>query len=219
MSEIEQGTAGLGARINPSQGQGVPISVGAIWAQDPSGVIGADGAMLWRVPGDFAHFKATTLGGVLVMGRTTWDSLGAALPGRVSVVLTRQPGWTADGVAAVAADLPGALERAQALVAELPEDPRDAEHRSFPRLWVIGGGAVYRQTLELGLLDEALVSTIDVDAVTVARERGLAESALVRVPALEEPDWVRDVARSDPEGTWRPVSRDAAWRLDHWVRH
>ena len=53
--------------------------------------------MLWRVPADFAHFKATTMGCGLVMGRTTWDSLGGPLPGRRNVVLTRDRSWRAEG--------------------------------------------------------------------------------------------------------------------------
>ena len=67
--------------------------LGMIWAQDVTGVLGADGGMLWRVPADFAHFKATTMGCGLVMGRTTWDSLGGPLPGRRNVVLTRDRSW------------------------------------------------------------------------------------------------------------------------------
>ena len=56
--------------------------LGMIWAQDRTGLLGARGEMLWRVPADFMHFKAATMGCGLVMGRTTWDSLGGALPGR-----------------------------------------------------------------------------------------------------------------------------------------
>ena len=65
--------------------------LGMIWAQDVTGILGADGGMLWRVPSDFAHFKATTMGCGLVMGRTTWESLGGPLPGRRNVVLTHDP--------------------------------------------------------------------------------------------------------------------------------
>ena len=54
--------------------------LGMIWAQDVTGVLGAGGGMLWRVPADFAHFKATTMGCGLVMGRTTWESLADGLP-------------------------------------------------------------------------------------------------------------------------------------------
>ena len=71
--------------------------LGMIWAQDVTGVLGADGGMLWRVPADFAHFKATTMGCGLVMGRATWESLGGPLPGRRNVVLTRDRSWRAEG--------------------------------------------------------------------------------------------------------------------------
>ena len=63
-----------------------------------NGVIGADGDLPWRLPPDLAHFKRTTLGHVVVMGRKTYDSLGRPLPGRTNVVVTRQPDWSADGV-------------------------------------------------------------------------------------------------------------------------
>ena len=56
-----------------------------------NGVIGAAGGIPWRIPEDFAHFKRVTLGHTLVMGRATYDSIGRALPGRTTVVLTRDP--------------------------------------------------------------------------------------------------------------------------------
>ena len=68
-----------------------------IWAQDVTGLLGAQGGMLWRVPADFAHFRATTMGCGLVMGRATWDSLAGALTGRRNVVLPRDRGWRAPG--------------------------------------------------------------------------------------------------------------------------
>lgn len=52
-------------------------------------VIGRGNALPWRLPEDFRHFKATTLGGVLVMGRATYESIGRPLPGRETVVLSR----------------------------------------------------------------------------------------------------------------------------------
>ena len=61
-------------------------------------VIGADGRIPWHLSDDFAHFKATTMGGVLVMGRATYDSIGRALPGRTTIVVTRDPDWSAAGV-------------------------------------------------------------------------------------------------------------------------
>lgn len=198
--------------------------VGAVWAQDPAGVLGADGAMLWRVPADFRHFKAATTGGVVLMGRTTWDSLGTCLPGRVSVVLTRREHWGADGVACAVETLAEGLRRGAELAAGLGEDPRQGVYRVLPRLWVIGGGSVYRQALEAGVLDEILVSVIDVDAAEAARARGLGPHSLVRVPdvaAFGGPQgwWVADGPLTDAPGTWRPVSGDGAWRVDHYRRH
>ena len=61
-------------------------------------MIGDRGRIPWRIPDDFAHFKATTMGGALVMGRATYDSIGRPLPGRTTIVVTRNPDWSADGV-------------------------------------------------------------------------------------------------------------------------
>ena len=62
-----------------------------------NGVIGADGALPWRLPADLQHFKALTLGKPILMGRRTWESLGRPLPGRRNLVVTRQPGYAAPG--------------------------------------------------------------------------------------------------------------------------
>ena len=52
--------------------------------------IGLDGKMLWHLPEDFKHFKKTTMGHTMVMGRKTYDSIGRPLPGRKTIVLSRQ---------------------------------------------------------------------------------------------------------------------------------
>lgn len=200
-----------------------PCRVGAIWAQDLHGVIGADGHMLWRVPTDFRHFRAATTGGVVIVGRTTWQSLGTALPGRLSVVLTRQQAWADDAVARVAPTLADGLRHARELAADLGEDPREGGYRTLPRVWVIGGGSVYQQALEDGVLDELLVSVIDIDAAQAARARGLEEGHLVRVPDVTahgttSGGWVPHGPLSDAPGTWRPVSGDAPWRVEHYRR-
>ena len=171
--------------------------LGMIWAQDVTGVLGADGGMLWRVPADFAHFKATTMGCGLVMGRATWESLGGPLPGRRHVVLPRDR---------------------SCLAAELGHDPRDGDAAGLPRLWVIGGGSVYEQALADGLPDVLVVSVLDLDATQRARERGLPDSALVHAPGISTQEWAIDPALSDPRGQWRPTSGDARWRVETW-RH
>ena len=92
-----------------------------------NGVIGHRGGIPWHLPEDFAHFKATTLGHTLVMGRATYDSIGRPLPGRTTIVLTRDPAWRADGVI-VAHDLDSALSLAE----DLPGD-----------VYIAGGAGVY----------------------------------------------------------------------------
>ncbi|HAQ87860.1 MAG TPA: diacylglycerol kinase, partial [Pseudomonas sp.] len=60
-------------------------------------VIGLDNKMPWHLPADLKHFKATTLGKPIIMGRKTWDSLGRPLPGRLNLVVSRQPDLQVEG--------------------------------------------------------------------------------------------------------------------------
>lgn len=96
-------------------------------------VIGDHGRIPWRIPEDFAHFKRETMGHTLVMGRATWDSIGRPLPGRTTIVVTRDPGWHAEG-ALVAHSLDEALAAAATLGGDVV---------------VAGGGQVYEQALPL----------------------------------------------------------------------
>lgn len=118
---------------------------GLIWAQARTGVIGRDGGIPWHLPEDLAHFKRLTLGAAVVMGRATWESLPAAvrpLPDRDNVVLSRDPGYRADG-ARVVTDLPAAL-------GAQPE-----------RVWVIGGAQIY--ALALPHATRCEVTEVDLD--------------------------------------------------------
>jgi dihydrofolate reductase len=139
------------------------VTLGLVWAQTPSGVIGLDGALPWHLPEDLAHFREVTDGHPVVMGRATWLSLPERfrpLPGRENVVLSRDPGFVAHG-ARVAASLPEALD----LVV-----PDDAE------VWVIGGAAVYAAALPLA--DRLEVTEVDLD---------VAGDAFA--PAIDPADW------------------------------
>lgn len=116
-----------------------------IWAQAANGVIGRNNILPWRLPEDMAHFKATTMGCPVVMGRKTWDSLPPKfrpLPGRLNIVLTRHPDWQADGALRA-----GSLDEARGLC------PTDA------RVWVTGGAEVY--ALALPLASTAVVTEIE----------------------------------------------------------
>lgn len=86
-------------------------SITLIVARAQNGVIGRDGKLPWHIPADLKRFKALTMGGVMVMGRKTFDSLPGVLPGRRHIVMTRDRSWTAEG-AEVAHNVEEALELA-----------------------------------------------------------------------------------------------------------
>ena len=73
-----------------------------IVARARNGIIGKDNGMPWHLPADLAHFKRTTLGHPVIMGRRTWESIGRALPGRRNIVVSRTPGFQAPGAEVVA---------------------------------------------------------------------------------------------------------------------
>ena len=91
----------------------------AIWAQDSNGIIGSGTAMFWHVPADFRHFKTSTMGCPIIMGRRSWEALGRALPGRTNIVITRTPGYMAEG-ALVVSSVEEALDAAQLYAQTLP---------------------------------------------------------------------------------------------------
>ena len=97
-----------------------------------NGVIGKDNGLPWHLPADLKHFKATTLGKPILMGRRTFESIGKPLPGRTNIVLTRDRLWRAAGTVVVNT-VPEALEVAP----------------QAPELAVIGGAEVFRLCLPL----------------------------------------------------------------------
>ncbi len=116
-----------------------------IFARASNGVIGRDGRLPWHLPEDLAHFKRTTLGCPVIMGRKTWDSLPPKfrpLPGRANIVITRQAGWQPQG--AVRA---GSFDDAVAACAGSAD------------VWVIGGAEIYAQALARA--STAVVTEID----------------------------------------------------------
>lgn len=68
-----------------------------VLARAANGVIGRDGTLPWHLPADLKHFKAKTMGKPMIMGRKTFESFPAPLPGRRHIVLTRDTGWRAAG--------------------------------------------------------------------------------------------------------------------------
>lgn len=101
----------------------------AVVAMTPSGVIGRDGDLPWRLGTDLRRFKRLTMGGVLIMGRRTYDSIGRPLPGRRTIVVTRNRDWAVEGV-----------ERAGS-----PDEA--VEMAGSGAVFVVGGAEIYRQLL------------------------------------------------------------------------
>ncbi|RFD25410.1 dihydrofolate reductase [Mycobacterium uberis] len=123
------------------------MTLGLVWAQSTTGVIGRNGGIPWRVPEDLVRFKQLTMSHPVVMGRRAWDSLPAGvrpLPGRRNVVLSRQTSFMAEG-----AEVFGSLEEAISKF--------DAESET----WVIGGEQIY--LLALPLATRCEVTEVDTD--------------------------------------------------------
>jgi dihydrofolate reductase len=118
------------------------VSLVAIVARD--GGIGHRGGLLVRLPDDLRRFKAITLGTPVIMGRKTWQSVGRALPGRRSIVVTRDPGFRAEG-----AETAASLDHALALAGDVP------------LVHVIGGAEIY--ALALPIADELQLTELDAE--------------------------------------------------------
>lgn len=122
-----------------------------IYARAANGVIGLNNQMPWHLPEDLAHFKRTTLGCPVLMGRKTWESIPAKfrpLPGRANLVVTRQTNWQAVGAYVV-----HSLEEGITLaLAHCPEG-KD--------LWVMGGAEIYAQAASIA--EEAVVTEIEAE--------------------------------------------------------
>lgn len=122
-----------------------PATLSLIAAVSANGAIGRDNDLLWHDSRDQKHFRATTMGCPVIMGRRTWDSLPERfrpLPGRRNIVVTRNAAWQAPG-----AEVAHSLDAALALVADAP------------KAFVMGGGELY--TLALPVADELELTEVD----------------------------------------------------------
>jgi dihydrofolate reductase len=128
-------------------------------------VIGYQNRIPWHLSEDLKHFRATTLGHTLIMGRNTYESIGKPLPGRRTIVLSRNPEWRADGVES-ACSLTEAIAMAPA-----PE-----------QLFVVGGAHVYREALSM--VSRLIVTEID-----------LTPEGDVFFPAIDPNQWRKTLGK------------------------
>lgn len=154
--EVSPDGMDLKAALSAAYPYGVPQPlVGMIWAQTVDGVIGRDGGMPWHLPEDLAHFKNTTAGHPVIMGRRTWESFPAAyrpLPGRTNIVVTSS------------ATLADEISPAGAVVVPTLEQALDTARHSpggSEQIWIVGGAQMYEAAAPLA--DAAVVTVIDVN--------------------------------------------------------
>lgn len=108
--------------------------ISIIVAVTENGVIGKDNQLIWRLPDDLKRFKKLTMGHPIIMGRKTFDSIGKPLPGRTSIVITRNPDYKVDDVFVV-----HSLEEAIEAAKQIESD----------EAFIIGGGELYKQALPI----------------------------------------------------------------------
>lgn len=141
------------------RGEGVTVIVAA----GLNGEIGRKGGMIWHLPEDLRHFKELTMGGTLIMGRKTWESLPKRpLPGRRNIIVTRGNSYEAPG-AEITHSLREALEIAS------------GEGKG---IFIIGGGEVYRQSMDFA------------DRIELTRIEASAEDADTFFPLPDEKEWI-----------------------------
>ncbi len=120
------------------------MSVSVIVAMAKNRVIGRRGKLPWHLPSDLQRFKQLTMGHTLLMGRCTFESIGAALPGRRTIVLSRDPGYRAADCAVVTN-----IEAALQLV------------KPGEELFICGGADIYRQTLPF--VEKIYLTELDIE--------------------------------------------------------
>ena len=178
--------------LDPAASVGTPL-IGMIWAQTVDGVIGRDGGMPWHLPEDLAHFRHTTEGHPVIMGRRTWESFPEKyrpLPGRTNIVVSRH--------ALDPADYAGAV------VVRSLEDAFSEARRSdgAEEIWIIGGGQVYAEAASYA--DAALVTVIDTSVEGDTYAPRLANS------------W--NLAGVEPSEGWTTSQNGTRFRISLWTR-
>jgi dihydrofolate reductase len=152
------------------------MKVSIIVAAAANNVIGADGELPWRLSEDLRRFKEITMGKPMIMGRLTFESIGKALPGRRSIVLTRNADYQAEG-----ADVVTTPEEALELAGNADE------------VMIIGGGKVYEHFLPMA------------DRIYLTRVHAEIEGDTF-LPEIDENEWQIVSSQPLPQNDERPFS-------------
>jgi len=167
------------------------MEISLIAAMARNRVIGRQGNIPWRIPGEQKIFKRLTLGKALILGRKTYESIGRPLPGRTTIVVTHRPGFAVPGV-----HVTHSVEDSLRLAAELDQDA------------VIGGGAeLYNQTICLVNLIYLTTVQADFDGDVFFPELPLDQFALVSEERVDAsiPYTFSVLRRSKPNPLMQPT--------------
>lgn len=157
------------------------MEISLVVAVTRNNVIGRDGGLPWRLSTDLKRFKALTIGRPVVMGRVCYDSIGRPLPGRPNIVITRNLDFAPEGVIVVHS-LQAAMERAR----------EEARKLGVDDIAVIGGGVIYRETMDLATVLHVthIEAEIDGDTFFPAIDPEIwAPGPEERVPVGEKDDY------------------------------
>lgn len=133
-------------------------------AASTNNAIGKDNKLLWTLPNDLKFFKNITWGFPVIMGRKSFAAINKPLPGRTNIVITRQPGWAAEG-AITAADLDEAIAK--------------AAETNAKQIFIIGGGEIYRQSMAIA------------DTIYITRVHAVLDGDTY-FPEIPETEWALD---------------------------
>jgi dihydrofolate reductase len=147
----------------------------AIAAMSQNLVIGKDNKLLWHIPDDFRHFKETTMGKPVIMGRKTYESIGKPLPGRTNIVITSKPDQVNGDVVTVTS-LDDAISKAQQVATETMVD----------EIFIIGGGQIY----------EAAMPKTDRIYLTVIHQDFEGDT---RFPKINPMEWSEEIIQTADE--------------------
>ena len=137
------------------------MTISLVVAAAENNAIGKNNQLLWHLPNDLKFFKNTTWGMVVIMGRKTFEAVNKPLPGRVNIVITRQPDWKREDTI-IAENLNGALQI--------------AAETHFKEAFVIGGGEIYKQAMTVA------------DKIYITRVHATLEADTF-FPVIDEKGW------------------------------
>ena len=160
------------------------MKIAFVVAMGNNNAIGKDGGMPWHMPADLAYFKRVTMGKPMLMGRKTFESIGRPLPGRDSIVVTRDRDWKAPG-AIVVHDIETGLKLADSA----------ATARGVKEIAVIGGASIY----------EALLDKVDVLYVTELHATFDADTFF---PGIDVEEWAETSREAHSADEKNPLAYD-----------